>query len=72
MSTRRNVIDKAFAGYPDPLGKIVELAGVPDANFDENDGISRVGIIVYDTVSDDVYICTDITAGAANWVKINA
>lgn len=43
----------------------------PDANYDINDGVS-VGDSYVNTTSDAVFVCTDNTATAANWVETSA
>jgi len=48
--------------------RIWTKAGTPDANDDSVDGYV-VGSLIYDTTNDNMYRCTDNTAGAAVWKK---
>lgn len=45
--------------------------GTPDVNDDSNDGY-RVGSRWYNTDTDDEWVCTDATVGAADWHPIPA
>ena len=63
MTVRRNVMEKAFGGFWDPLSKITTGSGAPIH------ATTRVGILYWDTVGENAYICTAIVG---TWVKINA
>lgn len=51
----------------DPPKNNYAASAAPTVNDDSGDGYSQGSIWAN---GNDVYICTDATAGAANWVKI--
>jgi len=50
---------------------LVRSTSAPTVNDDTGDGY-RVGTFWVKTDSDDVYVCTDNSSGAANWEQVNA